>query len=37
MVIVEIGWQLIDILTKSLGRLWFTELKKTVDMVDIAA
>ena len=29
---VETGWQLEDVLTKPLGRLWFTELKKMIDM-----
>jgi len=31
---VDTGRQLADILTKSLGRLRFTELKKTIGMVD---
>ena len=31
---VDTGLQLVDILTKSLGRLRFTEPKKTIGMVD---
>ena len=29
---VETGWQLVDVLTKPLGRLRLTELKKMIDM-----
>ena len=32
---VEIGRQLADVLTKPLGRLRFTELKKMIDMVEV--
>ena len=32
---VETGRQLADVLTKPLGRLRFTELKKMIDMVEV--
>ena len=32
---VKIGRQLADVLTKPLGRLWFTELKKMISMVEV--
>ena len=32
---VETGWQLVDVLTKPLGRLRFTELKMMIDMVEV--
>ena len=32
---VETGQQLADVLTKLLGRLWFTELKKIIGMVEV--
>ena len=32
---VETGRQLVDVLTKPLGRLRFTELKKMIDMVEV--
>ena len=34
---VETGRQLADILTKSLGRLWFMELRKMIGMDEIKA
>ena len=34
---VETGRQLADILTKSLGRLWFMELKKMIGMDEVKA
>ena len=32
---VETGWQLVDVLTKPLGRLRFMELKKMIGMVEV--
>ena len=32
---IETGWQLADVLTKPLGRLRFTELKKMIGMVEV--
>ena len=34
---IETGRQLTDILTKSLGRLWFSELKTMIGMVEVKA
>ena len=32
---IETSRQLADVLTKPLGHLWFTELKKMIDMVEV--